>query len=326
MTKDLMLAIDGGQTATKSVLATRDGTILAHGRGTPCDHIHGPNGVERNRKAIHSAARSALTAAGRDASDIVAVGLGLTSAPRESEAMVIFRQIVRELCDPVAIWVDTDFVSNLYGASAGEPGVVVIAGGGSIGYGVDHCGNEAVSAGLGYLFGDDGSAWYLGLQALIAAQRAADKRGEPTALLHFVLDHYGLTTVRDIIRIVYDKDFTRDQISTIAPDVVRIAEHDAVARQIVTTGGDRLAEIALGAIRQLYAPGDAVDVYPTGGVFAAGQLVTEPFQARLARDWPSATVRTPRFPPAVGSLIQALRTLGDEITPEVLERIEQTIQ
>ena len=325
MTRALILAVDGGQTSTKAVLARRDGTILAQGRGTPCDHIHGPNGVQRNRDAIHSAARSALAAAGRDASEIVAVGLGLTSAPREGEASGVFRDIVRELCEPEAIWVDADFVTNLYGASAGAPGVVVIAGGGSVGYGVDPAGREAVSGGLGYLMGDDGSAWYIGLRAIQAAAKASDQRGEPTALLPFVLEHYRLRTVRDIIRIIYDKDFTRDQVSAIAPNVVRIAREDAIARQIVTGAGDKLAEIALGAIRQLHAVGDIVDVYPTGGVFAAGALLTEPFKARLGRDWPTATIHTPRFPPVIGSFLQAIRALGDDVTPDVLARIEATL-
>ncbi len=321
----LVLAVDGGQTSTKAILARRDGTVLARGTGSPCDHLHGPNGIERNRAAIHSAATAALAAANQEPSAIVAVGLGLTSAAREHASQEIFRGIVRELCEPEAIWIDADFVSNLYGATGGAPGIVVIAGGGSIGYGVDADGREAVCAGLGYLMGDEGSAWFIGLQAIQAAAKANDLRGEPTALLPFVLSHYGLRTVRDIIRIIYDASFTRDQISAIAPDVVRIAADDAVARQIVTTAGDKLAEIALGTIRQLHAPGAAVEVYPTGGVCAAGPLVMEPFASRLADAWPSATVRAPRFPPVVGALLQALRALGDEATPEVLARVEATL-
>jgi glucosamine kinase len=129
VSRDIVLAVDGGQTSTKAIIARRDGTILGIGRGTPCDHIHGPNGREINRRGIHGAAREALGASGRDAGEIIAVGMGLTSAGREHQAEGIFREIVRELCDPEAIWIDADFVSNLFGASGGAPGVVVIAGG-----------------------------------------------------------------------------------------------------------------------------------------------------------------------------------------------------
>ena len=322
MSRDLILAIDGGQTSTKAIIARRNGAILGTGFGPPCDHIHGPNGMETNRRALHGAARDALRMTGQDARDIIAVGMGLTSAAREHHAEDIFRDIVREMCAPETIWVDADFVSNLFGASGGAPGVVVIAGGGSIGYGVDAAGNETVTAGLGYLLGDEGSAWYVGLQAILAAVRANDGRGQPTELLPFIRTNYGLDSVREIIRIIYAQDFTRDQVSGIAPDVVRIAAQDSVAREIVTTAGQKLAEIALTAIRRLHEPGTPVDVYPTGGVFAAGPMITGPFYEQILSQWPEAVIREPRFPPVVGALLQAIRATGDEITPALIDRIQ----
>jgi len=323
---DLILAVDGGQTSTKAIISLRDGTILGEGRGSPCDHIHGPAGIARNRAAIHSSALAAAAVAGARLEAIVGVGLGLTSAPREREATPVFRGIVEELCSPRAFWVDSDFVSNLAGAAAGEDGIVVIGGGGSIGYGVDRSGREAISAGLGYLLGDEGSAWYIGLNALQAASRAADRRGPDTALLPLVIDHYGLTTVRDIIRIIYDAGFTRDKVSVLAPEVVRLArEGDDVAAEIIRTGSEKLATIALGVARQLYQPGEPVTVYPTGGVFAAGDLVMTPFIDRLSSEWPTAVVSKPRFPPVVGVLIQVWKTSGDPITAERLAKVEETL-
>lgn len=324
MTRDLILAIDGGQTSTKSVLARRDGTVVAIGSGPPCDHIYGPGGREANRRAIHGAAHDALANANRPTGDIIAVGMGLTSAAREYRATPVFESIVRDLCDPDAIWVDTDYVSNLYGASAGQPGVVVIAGTGSIGYGIDEYGNEGLAAGLGYMLGDDGSAWYIGLQAIIAATRASDGRGPDTALLPFVREHYGLDSVREIVRVIYADGFTRDQVANITPGVVRLAATDAVASDIVTGAGEKLGEIVLAATRQVHQPGDPVDVFPTGGVFTAGAPVLVPFRARILTEWPQARIHPPRFAPVYGALLMAIRTLGDELTPETIARIESS--
>ena len=324
MTRDLILGIDGGQTSTKAVLALRDGTVLSEGTGPPCDHIFGPNGRAANRRAIHGAAQDALANAGRDATDIIAVGMGLTSAAREYRATPIFESIVRDLCAPDAIAVDTDYVSNLYGASAGQPGVVVIAGTGSIGYGIDANGHEGLAAGLGYLLGDDGSAWYLGLQAIIAATRASDGRGPDTTLLPFVREHYGLDSVREIVKVIYADGFTRDQVANIAPEVVRIAQTDPVAHQIVTGAGEKLAGIVLATARQIHEPGDPVDVYPTGGVFAAGELIHDPFQSRILAEWPEARIHPPRFTPVYGALIMAIRALDGDISPATIARIEST--
>ena len=72
-------------------------------------------------------------------------------------------------------------MTNLAGASGGDPGVVLIAGGGSIGFGVTADGREALAGGFGYLLGDEGSAFDIGLRAIAAACRAEDRRGEPTS-------------------------------------------------------------------------------------------------------------------------------------------------
>lgn len=329
MSQDLILGIDGGQTSTKAILVTRDGTIVATGTGSPCDHLHGADGYRKNRDAIVSAAQSALHAAGRTAEEIGAVGLGLTSAPRETGGSRVFRQMVDEFTTiaPEAFWVDADFVSNLAGASAGEPGIVVIAGGGAIGYGVDASGREAIAGGLGYLMGDDGSGWFIGLNAIQAASRASDLRGPETALLPFILQHYGLGQIRDIIRLLYAESFRRDQISTIAQDVIRIArEGDAVAAEIVATGAERLGDTALGVARQLNTPGEAITVYPTGGIFAARDLIRDPFAARIQAFWPEAEIRDPLFPPAIGAVIQVWKTMGESVTPHRLARIAETIR
>jgi N-acetylglucosamine kinase-like BadF-type ATPase len=320
-----VLAVDGGQTSSKAVIGTVDGEILGWGTGSPCDHLHGPNGYQKNLDAIHSSALSAMQQAGTSPDTIVAVGLGLTSAPRESEALPLFSRMVHELCAPATIWVDADFVSNLAGASGGGPGVVVIAGGGSIGYGVDAEGREAIAGGLGYLMGDEGSGWYIGLRAIQEAARAFDQRGPESALLPMVLQHYGIGTIREIIRILYAVDFSREQVSTLTTMVVAVAaQGDATAREIVQTAGAKLGEIALGAIRQLHDIHDPV-VFPTGGVFSAGALVTDAFEQKIHAGWPSAIVATPRFPPVIGAYLKALERAGIPITPAILATLDRSV-
>jgi glucosamine kinase len=321
MTRQLVLAIDGGQTSTKALIADTGGHILGKGTGSPCDHITGPHGYERNRAAIHSATIDALSDAGVDASAIVAAGLGLTSAPPEIGAQPLFERMVREIASPQHLWIHHDAASNLAGASAGQPGIVVIAGGGSLGFGMDAEGNEAKAGGMGYLMGDDGSAWWIGLHALHAAAAAADGRGPQTALLPFVLEHFDLPTIRHIVAILYAPDFTRDTVAGLSPHVVQMATEDAVAREIVTGGGRLLAGLALAVARQLFNPGMPVDVYPTGGVFNAGPLINEPFREALVEGWPEVEIREPRFPPVYGALFQAYRQMGVDITPELLANL-----
>src|SRR5690349_16128763 len=122
----LLLAIDGGQTATKSLIARSDGTIVGVGLGGPSDHFHIEGGIEKNRRAIHGAISTALADAGAAAADVAAVTLGLTGAPPHGEQTQIVLDIVREMLSPREISVVPDYVTNLAGASSGEPGVVLI--------------------------------------------------------------------------------------------------------------------------------------------------------------------------------------------------------
>lgn len=309
-TGPLLLAVDGGQTSTKALVAELDGTVVGSGIGGPSDHFHIEGGVEKNRVAIHRAIAAALEAAGTPPARVTAAGLGLTGAPARGDQNPVVREIVREVLDPRQIVVAPDYVTNLAGASGGEPGVVLIAGGGAIGYGVAEDGREANAGGYGFLIGDEGSAFDIGLRAISAASRADDLRGEPTALLATVVEHFDLPMVRHITRVVYRAGFQRDRISLLAPKVAAAAgEGDASAIRIMAEAGEELALTALGVIRQLFQPGSAVDVYLTGGVFSAGEFLLAPMRAALRGEWPTAEVREPRFPPAVGGLILAARSL-----------------
>lgn len=325
-THPLLIAVDGGQTATKALLARRDGTVLAAGRGGPSDHFHGPDGVGRNRRAIHGAVLSALAAADAEPRDVAAIGLGLTGAPEGGDQDPIVAEIVRDILPRAAFTVVADYVTNLAGAARGEPGVVLIAGGGAIGYGVTADGRGALAGGFGYLLGDEGSAFNIGLRAISAACRAEDRRGEPTALHEVVCQHFAIPSMRTIPRVVYRAGFPREQISLLAPAVTATAEAgDAVARGILAAAAQELATTALGVIRQLFAAGEQVDVYLTGGVFNAGELVLARFREALHAGWPTAVAKAPAFPPVVGGLILAARAAGQETDAEWFARVGETL-
>lgn len=303
-----------------------DGSVLAQGQSGPSDHFHGPDGVEKNRRALHDAINSALAAVAADGKDVAAIGLGLTGAPPRGEQGPIVVRIVREILPHAMVTVVPDYVTNLAGASGGNPGVVVIAGGGSIGYGVTSEGQEALAGGFGYLLGDEGSAFDIGLQAIAAACRADDWRGEPTTLRAAVLEHFGIPTMRTIPRIVYKAGFSRERISLLAPEVTAAARNgDGVACRIMTRAAEELASTTLGVIRQLYQPGDSVAVYLTGGVFSAGETLLGPYRSALSDGWPAAEVRQPEFPPVIGGLILASRSLDRPTDVAWIETVRATL-
>lgn len=314
--RQLLLGVDGGQTSTKSMVITVDGQILSRGVGGPSDHFHIEGGLEKNRAALHDAIQSAVAAAGVLATEIVAIGLGLTGAPDAAQQTATVETIVREVLPHLSgdrIAVLADYKTNLLGASGGQPGVVLIAGGGCIAYGITVDGREGIAGGYGFLLGDQGSAFDIGLRAIDAATKSDDRRGPYTGLEPIVCQHFGLTSIRQITRVVYAAGFNRERIALLTPKVVGMADAgDGVARLLLADAAAEAAMTATGVIRQLCQPGEPVDVYLTGGVFKAGPAVRLPFDIALRSAWPSANPVEPRFPPVVGTLIAAARAAGTE--------------
>lgn len=321
---DLLVAVDGGQTATKALVATIDGTILGAGLGGPSDHLHGPGGRERNRAAIQDSIRAAFVAACLPVGPVRAIALGLTGA--KSAVIQLIESFVDELLPAGKVTITPDFITNLAGASAGRPGVVVIAGGGSIAYGRRDDGREAIVGGFGFLLGDEGSAFDIGRRAVSHACRASDGRDAPTALQARILREFHANEMREVSHQIYAADFSRERISLLAPHVAALAASgDATARMIMTTAGEQLGLLAATAIRQIGLDGASVPVYPTGGVFRAGELILAPFRSVLAPVCPHASIEQPRFLPVIGALILARQSLDLPISEAWLAQVAATL-
>ncbi len=327
MTDGLILAIDVGQTSTKSLLVWRDGQVAGYGAGGPADHFHARGGVARNRSVIHEAIRSAYAVAGRMPGSLTSAALGVTGVHRDSPEIAIVEDIVREVVEPRALNVYPDYVTNLVGASRGEWGVAVIAGGGSIAYGTSRDGlREGIAGGFGYLLGDEGSAFDIGRRAVMAAARASDGRDEGTVLETIVCAEFSLESMHEIMRVVYDVSFSRDRLSRLAPRVVDAAKGgDLVAHRILLYAARELARTSAAVVRRIAEPGERVPVYVTGGVFGAGDTILAPFEEYLRGECPTAEIRAPDFPPVVGALIQARQAVYPDSGDEWLERVRLTL-
>jgi len=81
----------------------------------------------------------------------------------------------------------------------GHIGVTVDAGTGSMARGWARDGRETGAGGWGATLGDEGSGYWISLQAMIALLQAHDERIEKTLLTGAVLAHFGLSHVLDLV-------------------------------------------------------------------------------------------------------------------------------
>jgi len=307
--REYLLAVDAGQTSTKSILAGAESNVALHRRGGAVDHFRQRGARRRNEAVIQDVIGELCLAASIEPDRITAVAVGWTALRRGSPEVVTVERLFARLLPAARLIVLPDYVVSLAGGSCGAPGIVVISGGGSIAYGLAPDGREAVVGGLGYLVGDEGSAYDIGRRAVAAAARSSDGRDRPTALEELIRETFELDEVRDITRMVYAKGFSRATLANLAPSVAALAlDGDVVAREIMVSAGQELGRAAVAVAKKL----GLVDptVYTAGGVFGAGEIVRGPFR-QAVQDWiPLASIRPPTYPPVVGALLLARRLRG----------------
>lgn len=321
---EYFLGVDGGASSTTCAVATDDGAVVGIGHAGPSNHILAPGGRERARAAVGDGVGHALAAAGLGPVAFRAAQFGMTGIVRDSERARVFAGVVAEALKAAIVQIDNDAVIARAGALAGRPGVIVIAGTGSVAFGEDPSGRQARAGGWGYIFGDEGSGFAIGCGAVRAALHARDGTGEPTVLVERLSEAAGLP-VTEMPMAFYEGRINRARIAALAPVVSHAAqERDAVAVRLIDEAAAALARLAASVIAQLHWPDGPVAVGPVGGVFDAGRTILGPLGEALARTAPAAVLVPPRLAPAVGGVLLAMRAAGAQLRPQVLALLSAT--
>src|SRR5882724_8342901 len=183
----LYLGVDGGQSSTTALIAGETGGIVGRGRGGPCNHVTTAEGRAKFLSAVGDCLEQACREAGIDATTVqfAAVCLGLSGGGEDKEPYV------RELIRSERYKITHDAEIALTGATAGEPGIIIIAGTGSMAFGSNARGETARAGGWGYIFGDEGGAFDLARRALRAALEQEEGWGAETSLRQLLLEETG---------------------------------------------------------------------------------------------------------------------------------------
>jgi N-acetylglucosamine kinase-like BadF-type ATPase len=231
----------------------------------------------------------------------------LSGGPADKDALV------SELIHAQQVLITHDALIALAGATGGGPGIVTIAGTGSIAFGRNASGRTARAGGWGYLFGDEGGAFDLVRHALRAALRHEEGWGPATALGEVLLAASGSPDVNHLMHRFYSDEYPRDRIAALAPLVNQAAsEGDPIAREILNQSAQALASITAAVRVQLFAEGETADVRYAGGVFRSQSLLAR--YKMLVEMGGDSQVSAPRYSPAAGALIEAYRMAGVECT------------
>ncbi|HQG46148.1 MAG TPA: BadF/BadG/BcrA/BcrD ATPase family protein [bacterium] len=319
-----IIGLDGGGTATKGIMIDAQGRLLARATGKS-SNIQAI-GFERLGENLAALVHNLAAAAGCSAAEVDHLYAGLAGAGRPADREAISLQFrSRGLAQHHTI--DTDAAAALAGAFGGGPGIIVISGTGSICFGKDEKGTLYRCGGWGFKLGDEGSGYYIGQQALIAALKDLDGRGPKTVLREHYEKKYGLSSIDLIISQIYADKIDRTELASNAPAVFAAAEQgDVAARGIIESAGREIGRLVAGAARRMDREGREVDVALIGSIFHQRQVLLPFMEEEVLKVVSSVHFIDPRFEPAAGACILGLQKEEIPITPELLERMEKALK
>ncbi|HET9065325.1 MAG TPA: BadF/BadG/BcrA/BcrD ATPase family protein [Gemmatimonadales bacterium] len=211
--------------------------------------------------ALAAHARPLLARAGIARADcfvIGAAGAGGDAERRELEQAVASERLAWQ------VRVTTDAELARAAAFLGEPGVLLIAGTGSIAIALDDEGRIIRRGGLGWRMGDEGSAYQIAVAALHAVGRMHDRLGPPTHLAEHLPVAAGVVGIGSLIR--WSTTATVADVAALTPAVIATADSgDEVAASIIQRGVEQLVTLAASA------GAGSLPVALSGGLLAPGR-------------------------------------------------------
>jgi len=298
----LVAGVDAGASHTRAlVYDTGSGGVWtgAAGPGNPVNVGAAAAGAAV-RRAIEEALRDTDHKAGR-ISIVVAGFAGLDSA-------ILAKQLASLIASASGygdrLVVEHDAHIALVHATGGAPGVLVIAGTGSIAYALTLRGERIVVGNHGWLLGDEGSGFWVSRAALRRLLRVLDGREQRSCLTDSVAHALGVTNDDELAYWFYLTRGRVDRIAGLALHVVRAAEEGcSEARELLELGAEELAWAATVAARRA----GLTTIYVTGSMFRS-RIFREKFKKKLEEY--GLAMSSKEVYPAVGALILALEKAG----------------
>ena len=288
MTKTYYIGIDGGGTKTKFDLFDSDKNSIA---SITMPTIHPAQTSFKEVVSVLTDAKEKLLANINDSDYILKVGAGLGGYGINADYRKKLEDEFSTVFDEFKLY--SDAYAAMLGALAGEDGILMIAGTGSIA--LSKRGDETFRCGgFGYRYGDEGSAYSIGKALISRALKEADGRLDKSIISDLVADYFdGIG-----FNIIATSDFSRDKIAGLAAAASKYVENSDSVRDIFLAAAKEIS-LHIKAIGKKFETGKKIKVSYIGGVFR-----TEYILECIKEMNPDIELVAPIYPPEKGSILQ----------------------
>jgi N-acetylglucosamine kinase-like BadF-type ATPase len=223
------LGIDGGGSKTTFLLVDESDKEICRSQSGPSNYFS--VGADAARESITQGV-SRLT----EQPDIVCAGFAGAGRP---EGIAFYRETLQSLIPRAQVLIESDaFIGSIGAIGVHDPGILLIAGTGSIVFGRDKDGAMFRVGGWGPHFGDEGSGFWVGREAVRAALRSVDSQTS-IELAQRIAAKLNLKSVSDVVGAWSSGKLSVPDIASLFPEVVAVYPAEP-ARQILTDAASHL--------------------------------------------------------------------------------------
>ncbi|KQX65860.1 MULTISPECIES: N-acetylglucosamine kinase [unclassified Paenibacillus] len=311
------LAVDGGGTKSLCYFFDEHGQIRGQGRSGSCNY-QGVGKEAAVRELIH-AIRNALEdgklvgngEVGETELETDCAALGIAGLDTEYDRRIILA-LVEEALQHLRIYakrliIENDGFAALLGATNGQPGILMIAGTGSIVYGVNDQGVVARAGGWGHRVGDEGSGYWIGKQAIIHILKTWDGRTAPNKLADHILPYLDLKNPEDLFNWTYNSNYSVEKVAELSSLVSQAhTQGDQVAKSIMIQAAEQLFTCAKAVIERINLYRQPFQIILQGGVLQNNAFVREYITSQFNTFAPSGQIENKNKEPIFGMMALAL--------------------
>ncbi len=312
MNNKYFLGVDGGGSKTTAVVFNEKGEFICKACGESINYYS--VGLENARKAM----KDIINRLSVKSFDYAVIGMSaLNDRAIENET--------KSFCDGIInskkIIMDSDLYVALEALDSDGECAVIISGTGSMAVCRNSDGTISHAGGFGYILGDEGSGYAIGMHGIKTAIRAAENIIPQTMLINECLDYFSINNIYELIDLYYDKGISRKTTAAFAKRVMLCAENgDKASIGIIESHARDLSDTALSILKD---KSNEIPIGLWGGVFQHNRLFKDYFTLCLSEKG-FYDVKLLNFTPEIGAIFACYHNSGIEIVDIIKETIIKT--
>ncbi|HEX3550406.1 MAG TPA: BadF/BadG/BcrA/BcrD ATPase family protein [Candidatus Elarobacter sp.] len=289
----ICIGVDAGGTST-TVALSKDGAFVRETTGAAANGTTA--GIDAAARTIAGAIRETAQSERPDAIYVGAAGAGRDEVARA------LRERIAAAFAPAKVAVGDDLTIALRAGVPEGDGAVLVAGTGSVAYAV-HGERAHRAGGLGYLAGDEGSAFWIGMQAVKLYGRVLDGRAARDETTNLVASALHVPDRDGLIAALYDAPLRPAAIAALAPSILAFAgSGNRASTKIVQQAAQELGDLVRAVLKAVDLTEASPAVAFAGGLLRENSLLSFLLETRLIGDVPGIAIVKPAEEPVRAAL------------------------